>query len=517
MKDQDAEVQEKLQNYNNEDVSTIASGAAVVFFGKVFRSLIQYVFLIVISRILGVESFGLYMLGFTIISFSAILARLGLDNAAIRFVSMHNGTGEGLLVKMVILRTMQYAFLCSLLVTFCLYLNADLLANQLFSKPELESVIHLLSIAIPFLTLMTIALAVTQGFKRMKYSAYCQDIFYPLVNLSLAIVFFLIGYELFGVMLAWILSTILSFLLSLYFLKKVTSEIIIEKATQSVVPKLTGLISYASPLLLIVLLTTLLTWVDTLMLGYFRTSTEVGIYGAAAKTAMLTGIILVSVNTIFSPMIADFYNRKETQRLELMFKFSASWIYILSLPFFLIFVLFAKKIMAVFGVEFISGWSVLIIISFGYFINASTGSVGNMLIMSGHQKLMMYNSMFVFIFNILSNYFLIPIYGMTGAALTSSLSIIAYNLLMLIEVYWWLKMHPYNIRFIKSSMSGLAVFLVFFLLIGSVSWSVTMELIIFIPLFLVVYFWFIYKFCMGDEEIVILNKIKTKIASSSRN
>lgn len=504
------------QAHKNEDISTVASGASVVFFGKVFRSLTQYFLLIILSRMLGVKDFGLYVLGISLISFAAMIGRMGLDNAAIRFVSIHNGAGETQLVKMVITRTMKYTLAFSLFITLVLYFSANRLSSQVFQKPELEIVLELLSLSIPFITLMTVALAVTQGFKRMKYSAYCQDIFFPLANLSLVMFFYWLGYELVGVLLAWVLSSIVALFLSLYYLNHVTSEIVIKtKNTEQSLPKLSGLISYASPLLLIVLLTTLLTWVDTLMLGYFSSSEAVGIYGAAAKTGMLTGIILVSVNTIFSPMIADFYNKKQTQRLEATFKFSASWIYILSLPFFLIFVLFSREIMALFGDEFIVGWSVLVIISFGFYVNASTGSVGNMLIMSGHQKIMMYNSVFVFVLNIICNYLLIPVYGMIGAAITSCLSIVIYNLLMLLEVYWYLKMHPYNIKFVKASLSGLVIFIVFFLASSLISLPLLIKLVLLIPLFCLGYFWLIYKLCLGDEEKVIMEKIKAKVTAIS--
>jgi O-antigen/teichoic acid export membrane protein len=282
------------------------------------------------------------------------------------------------------------------------------------------------------------------------------------------------------------------------------------------VPRLAGLLSYSSPLLLIVLLTTLLTWVDTLMLGYFTTADEVGIYGAATKTAMLTGMILISINTIFAPMIADFYHRKETQRLEKMFKFSGSWIYILSLPFFLMFVLLARDIMALFGDGFEPGWTVLLIISFAYYINASTGSVGNMLIMSGHQKIMMYNSIAVFIFNIVTNYLLIPVYGMNGAAIASCLSIVIYNVLMLVEVYWWLGMHPYNARFIRPTLYGMTLFGIFFIIVQQAAWDEIIRLLVFAPLFLVAYFTLVYRYCIGEEELVIVKKIKTKIGSDSR-
>lgn len=511
MEQQNTVAPDNSEKYNKNDISTIATGALVVFFGKLFHSFVQYASLIVISRMLGVESFGLYVLGFTIIIFMEIVSRLGLDNAAIRYVSMHHATGEGRIVMAVISMAIRYAFVFSLLIATLLFLSADILANQLFSKPELKNVIQLLSVSIPFLTVTSIALAATRGFKRMEYTAYCRDVFFPLVNISLVILIYLVGSKLTGVILAWVLTSILSLILSLYYLKKIISEMQLDKPdTDNILPKLPGLLSYSSPLLLVVILTTLITLVDTLMLGYFRSSAEVGLYGAATKTAILTSLILISVNTIFEPIIAVLYKREQTQRLESMFKFSANWIYILSLPIFILFLLFAKEIMAIFGAEFVCAWPVLIIISFAYFLNASTGSVGVILIMSGHQKLMLYNSIAIFMFNIIANYLLIPLYGMIGAAIATWLSIVSYNIIMLVQVYLRLGMHPYNMRFVRVSLYGLVSFMAFFLLVNSIPDPSMIRLTLVGLLFLVVYFFLIYKKCIGDEEMIVVDKITEK-------
>ena len=502
-------------SFNKEDVSVVASGASLVFIGKIFHSAVQYILLVIISRILGVESFGLYMLGFTITSFLTIVSRMGLDNAAIRFVSIHNGTGEKVLIRQVILKILRYALFFSSFITILLLFFSETLAQVLFEKPELEQVLLVLSISIPFVAIMTISLSVTQGFKKMKYSVYCQDIFYPLMNLILVTLFYSLGSRLFGVMLALVISSMFSFVLSLYFLKKIMKEMNIEKRDKKQsAPEVKGLLGYASPLLLITLLTMLLTWVDTIMLGYFRSSSEVGIYSAAIKTSVLSGLILLSFNTIFSPMIADFYNRKQMRRLESMFKLSASWIFIFTLPFFLILLLFANAIMSLFGKDFIAGANILIIIATGFFLNASTGSVGNMLIMSDHQRLMLFNSGTIFIFNIVANYLLIPAYGMIGAAFTSCLSMVSYNVLMLFQVYWVLHMHPYDARFIKVALLGGVLFLLFYVMIMSFAFSIWVQLILLMPAFLISYFGLIYKTCVGDEEMLIVEKIKVKVGLS---
>ena len=64
----------------------------------------------------------------------------------------------------------------------------------------------------------------------------------------------------------------------------------------------------------------------------------------------------------------------------------------------------------------------------------STGSVGYLLIMSGQEKLLRNNIIFVAILNTILNIFLIPKYGIYGAVISSSGSLIIQNIISLFIV-----------------------------------------------------------------------------------
>ena len=454
------------------------------------------------------------MLAYTIISLADVLSRFGLDNAAVRYVSLYHGEGNRDGVASAVRFTLFAGLFTGVVVGAGLYFSADKFFAEFFAQDGLGQVLRLLAVSVPFLSVMTVALASTQGLKEMKYTAWCKNIFHPVANLCLVLLFYAFGSKLVGVASAWLLSTFISVVLSLYYLQKVLKHAghrglgfhVSDSAATA-----REILGFASPLVLVVILTSLITWTDTLMLGYFRPADEVGIYSAALRTAMLTGIVLVSFNAIFSPLISDLYNRGETGRLESMFKLTCRWIFTFSLPLFLLISLFPAEIMSLFGAEFVSGQNVLVVIAFAWFINAAAGSVGVMLIMSGYQKVMMVNSIAIFLLNVLMNYFLIPAYGMQGAAVASGLSIIAYNAVMLLQVKILIGMHPYNRMFIKPLVFGGIIFLIFYMMVGWLDLSLVLKLTVIAPAFVGAFLLAIFFRGAGEEDKVVIESVLEKL------
>jgi O-antigen/teichoic acid export membrane protein len=158
-------------------------------------------------------------------------------------------------------------------------------------------------------------------------------------------------------------------------------------------------------------------WTDTLMLGYFMTTKDVGIYNAAARTAMLINLILFSFSAIFMPMISDLHHRGEVKKLEGLFKTVTKWIFTLSFPVFILTAIHSKQIMGFFGSEFATGAVWFLILALAQMMNSSTGPVGNFLVMSGKQDVVFWAMALSFCANIFLNYTLIIRYGVVGQPL----------------------------------------------------------------------------------------------------
>jgi O-antigen/teichoic acid export membrane protein len=102
-------------------------------------------------------------------------------------------------------------------------------------------------------------------------------------------------------------------------------------------------------------------------------------------------------------------------------------------PVVTLMVCFPHWLMWLFGDEFVAGAPLLRILAIGQFINVATGSVGYLLMMTGHEKDMRNSLLVVAPCSILLSLWLIPLYGATGAAVATALAIAGQNLL---AVFW---------------------------------------------------------------------------------
>ena len=111
--------------------------------------------------------------------------------------------------------------------------------------------------------------------------------------------------------------------------------------------------------------------------------------------------------------------------------------------------LFAKPILLIFGDEFVMGVPVLVIVGCGMLINAATRICHSMVSMTGHSKLVFFNSTAGLILNVILNVILIPRRGIIGAAIATLLALTTIGLLRLIQVYWFMRIWPYSLTLVK--------------------------------------------------------------------
>ena len=87
----------------------------------------------------------------------------------------------------------------------------------------------------------------------------------------------------------------------------------------------------------------------------------------------------------------------------------------------------SKIIDILFGREYLSGYMVLCIVSLGVAFNVSVGSTGTLLPSMGQSKSVLLADVSGVLINILLNVWLIPTFGIVGAAIATSISLTIRN------------------------------------------------------------------------------------------
>jgi O-antigen/teichoic acid export membrane protein len=194
---------------------------------------------------------------------------------------------------------------------------------------------------------------------------------------------------------------------------------------------------------------------ETLILAYFTSAADVGVYNAALKTAVLVGFILQGTHAIFMPIIAPLHRAGDLDQLRRLNRTVARWCFTFALPCFWVCALFGRQILSLWGHRFEDAWPVLVLLAAAQLVNVATGTAGTVLIMGERQKTELANSIAALVLGLGLDILLIPRLGIVGAAIAACASMSAVNVLRVIQIQRLWGANPINALYLKPLVAGL--------------------------------------------------------------
>ncbi len=433
-------------------MARLAFGASIGLTGRFFGSALQVLNQILLARYLGAAQYGLYSLGWSFLQLLAIPATLGLELGVVRFGSkLWNESVPRLrrLIRDSVFLTAGVGSVLGALV----YLLAPGLADFIH-KPEFEPVLKGIAVGVPILGAFRVSAAGTRVSQKIKYSAFTEEFIQRSTNLIFIVLVIVLGLGVIWSVAGLLASYLVGFLALQYFISRLygTGDSPQSRASYNV----SALVSYSSVTLLIMLVVTSLNWVDRVTLSYFRPIEEVGIYQAAAQISIVFIMVLGSVNSIFSPMIADKYHRNESDRLHELYRVSTKWSLYAILPLFGLILVVPEELLAVFGSDYRAGALTLQIIGVGQLVNVATGAIGLLLSLAGYERTWLKICALFLGLNLLLNLLLVPSFGIIGAASASAITVAGMHSSGLYFVRKELGFWPYDRRHLKGLLAFLA-------------------------------------------------------------
>lgn len=168
--------------------------------------------------------------------------------------------------------------------------------------------------------------------------------------------------------------------------------------------------------------------IDTVFVGVFHESSDVGTYRVVAAGAAFLSFVLTSVNMVVAPYLAALFAKSDWDRLRKVVKLSSRVVAAASLPMVLMLAIWsAELISSIYGDEYASGVAALRIMLIGQAINIVTGPAGTLLNMTGNERAFARGVYVSFIANLVIGLILIPRYGVEGAAATTAITIAISN------------------------------------------------------------------------------------------
>ena len=410
-----------------------------------------YLLQLLLAWRLGAADYGLYSLGTMTVTVAVLVAGVGLYVGAMRYVAIHGMADSAERLKETVLDAGLIIAITSSIMGLLLNLSAGWLA-ELLNKPGLERVLKLLAFALPSLALARVLGAIANGLGKIKYRVLIEDLIPPAAMMISVLLLSLRRLGLLEAVTAYTLANVLAAAAGIFFVLRILPR---QGRWTTSLAGAKALLLFSWPTMFVATLNFLVPRIDVFAVGYFLSSSKVGIYTAANTTTFILGMSLVSLNLAVSPAFASLYHNESMDELSKVYKEGTRWVFLLTLPIFLFLTVAAREVMGLFGKGFAEGDKVLVLLSVGQLVNILVGSAGYLLIMSGRPKLELANTALFTLLKLSLSLVMIPRWGLVGAALSTGISVALLNLTRLVEVYLLLGIHPYNLKYLKVVGAGL--------------------------------------------------------------
>ncbi|MDO8510931.1 MAG: oligosaccharide flippase family protein [Nanoarchaeota archaeon] len=401
-------------------VGKIIRGTGFIFAATFIAALFSYATRVVVARKLGPEQYGLFASVYTFILFFLFFRDLGLGTALVNYVTKARIEENYNKIKTAIVSVFGMQLLSSSLIGILIIIFSRYLSVHYFKVPESRIILLILVIYTMTSILYTIPKALLNTFQKTILFSSME----PAKNLFILLSTLLLFHYDFGIIGAAIPYAILSVIFFFIYQPFVQKKIKFFKHKVVNLKETTKeLLSFGLPLMAADIGGKVIGYTDTLMLTYFVSLTDVGIYNVVLPSALFFIQISRAISAIVFPISTELHYKKDTAKLAKGVSLLHSYCFALIIP--IIFTLFAFTgffLDLFFGADYVAGALAFQILLVGsmFFILAS---VNNIIISSmGEPKQVTKIILLSAILNVGLNFFLIPQFGINGAAVATALA-----------------------------------------------------------------------------------------------
>jgi len=418
---------------SDQNFSEILSGSVFALVARVVSAGLALFTSIIVARFYGAEAVGILAVVNSFLMLVTIFTVVGTSTSILRLIPEHITKYSVTSAYCVYRKTQFFVAMVSLLIGTVFYFGAGILADKVFSKPHLSFFFALASGFVIFKSLMDLNVQAVRGLLLRRTFAFMQVLpALAMISILLATTFLFRhpNNPVYAQLAAFVVTAMVGvFIMDRAFKRRVQHDDVVEPIT------LKEILSLSLPMLLSASMHFFIAQTGVIILGMFRTESEVGHYFIAVRLATMAAYVLFAVNSLAAPKFAQLYHSGKMDDLFHVAKKSSKLIFWTTTPILLVLIVLGKPILAFFfGESFVGVYPVMILVVFGQFVNSISGPTNNFLDMIGYQRVFMRIIVLSAVINVILNLALVPFFGIYGAAFTIMISLAFWNTCTLIYI-----------------------------------------------------------------------------------
>jgi O-antigen/teichoic acid export membrane protein len=394
--------------------------SVIAFAIRIVSAVIAFVSQVLLARWLGSFEYGIFVLVWTTMIIAGNLSCLGFHTSVIRYIPEFRAKQAMDELRGILLASRLFVILASTTIAALGALGIWLLSPQIESYYVVPFILGV--ICMPMIALSDLLQGISRA-NAWAFSALSPTyITRPVLILVFMAGALLLGYEP-NAITAVIAAILATYATTIAQLVTVTARVDRKVPKGPVRTNLWVWFAVSLPIFLVESFFFLLTNADVLMVGAFMDPESVAVYFAAVKTLALVHFVYFAVKAGVAQRYAAF-THGDPERLAAFARETVSWTFWPSLLMALVVVVVGEPMLALFGPEFTAGYPLLFLLVCGVVARAAVGPAESLLTMSGNQNICAIVYALTLALNVALSVVLIPMLGLWGAAIATTLSMI---------------------------------------------------------------------------------------------
>ncbi len=439
-----------------EQVRKFSFDVGWVFFASIVGLLIGFPLKIILARWLGPSDLGLYQMVVTVLDIASLVATLGIGVALIKYVAEYKKDKDKL--AQIMTPGLLGSIIPGLIAGISLYALSGMIAG-IFNTPELAHLLKIIAFTLPISAFVGALVGILNGLREMKTYSFLA-ILSSLLSIICIVVFIKLGFGITGVIIGMLLATIGAFIGGIYL-----SRHLLHLDTKNFINNAKKLLSFGGRVFAGNTLSRLAEQADIIMIGYFLAARDVGFYSIAVSLSTFFLLVPQAIQRVTYPATSEYWSENNRASIQRMVDKTTKYSAAVLLPIGLGVGFFAKDVVTgIFGEEFIYAVAPLWVLLVAKVITGSTrtpiaGSLGA----SGRPQLNVMLNAIALVTNIGLNVLLIPRYGILGAAIATTISLILWTALFHVLIMRILKI-KIDFRWFSVAIGSACVAVILFLI-----------------------------------------------------
>jgi O-antigen/teichoic acid export membrane protein len=399
------------------------------------------IFTFLVARLLGPAALGTFSVAWATTDVVSKIAVFGLDNAITTFIARSEAVGDharsrSLFHIAVFLTLAQSALIAAVVIG-----GIQLFGNRLGMEREMVSALAVVLCALPGVALYRVSTSISRGMKVMKHDIFSRGVTESLGTTLAFLIALAVGFRKFAPEIAAIAGTGASGVVALVLASRLFRTTSLPHEAMPVRAEAKQLLGYAAPISAYQLLNAFIFRLDVIMLGWFIgrapgvTLVTVGVYGAVVDVAGGLRKVNQAFNPIFAPVVAGATAIGDQERAAATYARLAEWMLWILLPLVAVMTLAGSTILLIYGPAFRQGGPWLAVVAAACATNAFV-SLGETVIMVQRPRLNLLNSSITALVAFGANLWLIPRFGVMGAAFGILLPYVVQGTLRYATLRW---------------------------------------------------------------------------------